>query len=68
LLGLVVAHLIALHEVGSNNPDGIEVKDNLGPDGNGVDTIPSHPYYSTKDIFGVVSVPLHFQRGDFLCA
>jgi ubiquinol-cytochrome c reductase cytochrome b subunit len=53
LLGLVVAHLTALHEVGSNNPDGIEVKDNLGPDGHGVDTIPSHPYYSTKDIFGV---------------
>jgi ubiquinol-cytochrome c reductase cytochrome b subunit len=53
LLGLVVAHLVALHEVGSNNPDGIEVKDNLGPDGHGVDTIPSHPYYSTKDIFGV---------------
>ena len=53
LLGLVVAHLIALHEVGSNNPDGIEVKENLGPDGHGVDTIPSHPYYTTKDIFGV---------------
>jgi ubiquinol-cytochrome c reductase cytochrome b subunit len=53
LLGLVVAHLIALHEVGSNNPDGIEVKDNLGPDGHGIDAIPSHPYYSTKDIFGV---------------
>lgn len=53
LLGLVVAHLIALHEVGSNNPDGIEVKDNLGPDGHGVDTIPSHPYYTTKDMFGV---------------
>ena len=53
LIGLVVAHLMALHEVGSNNPDGIEVKDNLGPDGHGVDSIPSHPYYSTKDIFGV---------------
>ena len=53
LLGLVVAHLTALHEVGSNNPDGIEVKENLGPDGHGVDMIPSHPYYSTKDIFGV---------------
>ncbi len=53
LLGLVVAHLIALHEVGSNNPDGIEVKENLGPDGHGIDMIPSHPYYSTKDIFGV---------------
>ncbi len=53
LLGLVVAHLMALHEVGSNNPDGIEVKENLGPDGHGVDAIPSHPYYTTKDIFGV---------------
>ncbi len=53
LLGLVVAHLIALHEVGSNNPDGIEVKENLGPDGHGIDAIPSHPYYTTKDIFGV---------------
>src|SRR3954464_8275481 len=53
LLGLVSAHLMALHEVGSNNPDGIEVKDNPGPDGHGVDTIPSHPYYTTKDFFGV---------------
>ena len=53
LLGLVMAHLIALHEVGSNNPDGIEVKDNLGPDGHPLDSIPSHPYYSVHDIFGV---------------
>jgi ubiquinol-cytochrome c reductase cytochrome b subunit len=53
LLGLVVAHLIALHEVGSSNPDGIEVKDNLGPDGHPVDSIPSHPYYSAHDIFYV---------------
>jgi ubiquinol-cytochrome c reductase cytochrome b subunit len=53
LLGLVAAHLVALHEVGSSNPDGIEVKENLGPDGHGVDTIPSHPYYTTKDLFGV---------------
>ena len=53
LLGLVVAHLIALHEVGSNNPDGIEVKENLGPDGHPVDSIPSHPYYSVHDVFGV---------------
>jgi ubiquinol-cytochrome c reductase cytochrome b subunit len=54
LLGLVAAHLIALHEVGSNNPDGIEVKDNLGPDGHPVDAIPSHPYYTVHDAFGVV--------------
>jgi len=54
LLGLVVAHLIALHEVGSNNPDGIEVKDTLGPDGHPLDAIPSHPYYTVHDLFGVV--------------
>ena len=53
ILGLVAAHLIALHEVGSNNPDGIDIKDNIGPDGHPVDAIPSHPYYSTKDFFGV---------------
>ena len=54
LLGLVVAHLIALHEVGSNNPDGIEIKATRGPDGHPVDGIPSHPYYTVHDIFGVV--------------
>jgi ubiquinol-cytochrome c reductase cytochrome b subunit len=53
LLGLVAAHLIALHEVGSSNPDGIEVKDNLGPDGHPLDSIPSHPYYTFHDLFGV---------------
>ena len=53
LLGLVAAHLIALHEVGSNNPDGIEVKENIGADGHPVDSIPSHPYYSVHDLFGV---------------
>src|SRR5450755_148153 len=47
LLGLVVAHLIALHEVGSNNPDGIEIKDKRGPDGHPLDGIPSHPFYTT---------------------
>jgi len=52
LLGLVAAHLIALHEVGSSNPDGIEVKENLGPDGHPVDSIPSHPYYTVHDQFG----------------
>jgi ubiquinol-cytochrome c reductase cytochrome b subunit len=54
LLGLVVAHLIALHEVGSNNPDGIDIKKNLGPDGHPVDGIPSHPYYTTHDLVAVV--------------
>ncbi|MCW8829520.1 MAG: cytochrome bc complex cytochrome b subunit [Gammaproteobacteria bacterium] len=54
LVGLVVAHIIALHEVGSNNPDGIEIKKNKGPDGKPLDGIPFHPYYTVKDIVGVV--------------
>jgi ubiquinol-cytochrome c reductase cytochrome b subunit len=54
LLGLVVAHLVALHEVGSNNPDGIEIKKLKGEDGHPLDGIPFHPYYSVKDILGVV--------------
>jgi ubiquinol-cytochrome c reductase cytochrome b subunit len=58
LLGLVAAHIIALHEVGSNNPDGVEIKE--GPKGNRwskdapADGIPFHPYYTVKDIVGVV--------------
>ena len=60
LLGLVVAHLIALHEVGSNNPDGIEIKARRGADGHPVDGIPSHPYYTVHDIFGVVIFLLVF--------
>ena len=54
LLGLAVIHIIALHEVGSNNPDGIEIKKNKDPKtGIPVDGIPFHPYYSVKDIVGV---------------
>ena len=54
LCGLVGAHLIALHEVGSNNPDGIEIKDYKDADGIPLDGIPFHPYYTVKDIVGVV--------------
>ena len=53
LIGMVTAHLTALHELGSNNPDGVEVKDHLGPDGHPLDAIPSHPYYTVHDMFGV---------------
>ena len=52
LLGLVAAHILALHEVGSNNPDGIEIKKNLDAKGKPVDGIPFHPYYTVKDAFG----------------
>ena len=50
---LVALHLVALRQVGSNNPDGIEIKATLGPDGKPVDGIPFHPYYTLKDIVGV---------------
>ena len=53
LLALVVLHLLALHEVGSNNPDGVEIKQNKNEQGIPVDGIPFHPYYTVKDIFGV---------------
>jgi ubiquinol-cytochrome c reductase cytochrome b subunit len=54
LLGLVVVHLLALHDVGSNNPDGVEIKKLKGPDGKPLDGIPFHPYYTVKDIVGTV--------------
>ena len=53
LLGLVVAHLIALHEVGSNNPDGVEIKAHKDAKGNPLDGIPFHPYYTVHDVFAV---------------
>ena len=56
LLGLVVAHLLALHDVGSNNPDGIEIKGPGKPvddKGHPLDGIPFHPYYTVHDILGV---------------
>ncbi len=53
LVGLVAAHIMALHEVGSNNPDGVEIKAKLGSDGRPLDGIPFHPYYTVHDIFAV---------------
>ncbi len=53
LLGLVVAHLLALHDVGSNNPDGIEIKAKKDANGRPLDGIPFHPYYTVHDIVGV---------------
>jgi len=54
LVFLVIAHILALHEVGSNNPDGVEIKKLKGPDGHPVDGIPFHPYYTVKDVAGFV--------------
>ena len=54
ILALVVLHIIALHEVGSNNPDGIEIKEKKDENGVPLDGIPFHPYYTVKDIVGVV--------------
>jgi len=50
LIGLVVAHIVALHEVGSNNPDGIEIKEKTDANGIPLDGIPFHPYYSVHDV------------------
>ncbi|MDP4590533.1 MAG: cytochrome b N-terminal domain-containing protein, partial [Burkholderiaceae bacterium] len=53
LLGLVAAHIVALHEVGSNNPDGIEIKAHKDKYGRPLDGIPFHPYYTVHDILGL---------------
>jgi len=60
LLGLVVAHILALHEVGSNNPDGVEIKKLKDEKGIPLDGIAFHPYYSVKDIVGVAVFLIFF--------
>ncbi|MDD9886724.1 MAG: cytochrome b N-terminal domain-containing protein [Gammaproteobacteria bacterium] len=60
LVGLVFLHIMALHEVGSNNPDGIEIKADRDADGNPRDGVPFHPYYTVKDIVGAVVFLLLF--------
>ena len=53
LIAVVFIHIIALHEVGSNNPEGVDVKKHLDEDGVPLDTVPFFPYDVTKDIFAV---------------
>ncbi len=60
LIGLVVAHIIALHEVGSNNPDGVEIKAKKDAQGRPLDGIPFHPYYTVHDIMGVAGFLIVF--------
>jgi ubiquinol-cytochrome c reductase cytochrome b subunit len=60
LIFLVVAHIMALHEVGSNNPDGIDIKKHKDAQGHPLDGIPFHPYYTVKDLMGVAGFLLLF--------
>lgn len=53
LLGLVVMHILALHEVGSNNPDGVDIKKNKDENGIPLDGVPFHPYYTVHDLVGI---------------
>jgi ubiquinol-cytochrome c reductase cytochrome b subunit len=54
LAAFIFVHLVALHHVGSNNPDGIDIKEKKNKDGIPLDGIPFHPYYTVKDLVGVV--------------
>jgi len=54
LIGLVFVHIVALHEVGSNNPDGIEIKEHKGPDGIPLDGVAFHPYHTSKDLVAII--------------
>ena len=54
LVVLVFLHVVALHHVGSNNPDGIEIKANKNAEGIPLDGVKFHPYYSTKDFVAII--------------
>jgi ubiquinol-cytochrome c reductase cytochrome b subunit len=60
LVVLVFLHIVALHAVGSGNPDGVEIKNNKDKDGIPKDGIPFHPYYTVKDIMGVFAFLIIF--------
>lgn len=60
LVFLVLIHILALHTVGSSNPDGIEVKDHTDAKGKPLDAIPFHPYYTVHDLAAVVFFLLGF--------
>jgi ubiquinol-cytochrome c reductase cytochrome b subunit len=65
LVGLVYVHIVALHKVGSNNPDGVEIKRKKGSDGVPLDGIPFHPYYTVKDMVGVTVFLILFAAAMF---
>jgi len=65
LVGLVFVHIVALHKVGSNNPDGVEIKKKKGPNGVPLDGIPFHPYYTVKDTVGAAVFLMVFSAAMF---
>jgi len=60
LIGLVFVHIVALHEVGSNNPDGIEIKELKGADGIPLDGVAFHPYHTSKDLVAIIVFLMFF--------
>ena len=60
LIALVFVHIVALHHVGSNNPDGVEIKDNKGPDGVPLDGVAFHPYHTSKDLVYIIAFLMVF--------
>ena len=54
LIGLIFVHIVALHEVGSNNPDGVDIKKHKKPDGTPLDGVPFHPHHTSKDLVGII--------------
>ncbi|MBT8144067.1 MAG: cytochrome bc complex cytochrome b subunit [Gammaproteobacteria bacterium] len=60
LLGLVAMHILALHEVGSNNPDGVDIKKHKDANGKPLDGIAFHPYYTVKDLVGIAGFAIIF--------
>ena len=60
LIALVFVHIVALHHVGSNNPDGVEIKDHKGADGVPLDGVAFHPYHTSKDLVYIIGFLILF--------
>lgn len=63
-----ILHIMALRKCGSNSPDGIEIKKNIGPDGTPIDGLPFHPYFTMKDLYGVMVFLTIFFAVVFFCS
>ena len=60
MIALVFFHIVALHKVGSGNPDGNEIKDHKGPDGVPLDGVAFHPYDTSKDLVAIIVFLIFF--------